>query len=96
MYMKYVDGKVTFFKSSKVLINHRAIVTLVIKIALYITSLRSFKDFRRRSVEAVLVTVGASEKTVDADFEILHTKFEHLCITMNSCKIFWNKFATYK
>lgn len=47
---------------------------------------RSFKDFRRRSVEAVLVTVGASERTVDDDFISIHNKFDHLCSTMTNCK----------
>jgi hypothetical protein len=46
---------------------------------------KTLKDFRRRSVEAVLVTVGASERTVDDDFEVLHQKFELLILSMNSC-----------
>ena len=37
-------------------------------------------------MEAVLVTVGASERTVDDDFELLHQKFEALSVNMNSCK----------
>lgn len=47
--------------------------------------MKVFKDFRRRSVEAVLETVGASERTVDDDYEILNQKFQHLIITMNTC-----------
>mmetsp|Transcript_34896 Transcript_34896/g.33191 ORF Transcript_34896/g.33191 Transcript_34896/m.33191 type:complete len:295 (-) Transcript_34896:488-1372(-) len=46
---------------------------------------KTLKDFRRRSVEAVLVNVGASERTVDDDFEVLHQKFELLILSMNSC-----------
>jgi hypothetical protein len=35
----------------------------------------------------VLVQVGASEKTVDDDFEILHDKFVHLCGAMLQCEL---------
>jgi hypothetical protein len=43
------------------------------------------KDFRRRSVESALVFVGASERTVDDDLEILHQLFELLILSMNTC-----------
>ena len=31
------------------------------------------------------MTVGASERTVDDDFDTLHQKFEALSICMNNC-----------
>jgi hypothetical protein len=49
------------------------------------------KDFRRRSVETALVFVGASERTVDDDLEILHQLFESLINSMNTCSAVLNQ-----
>lgn len=46
---------------------------------------KSLKDARRRAVETVLEAAGASEKTVDEEFETSHTKFGDMVEDLNEC-----------
>jgi hypothetical protein len=47
--------------------------------------LKSLKDARRRAVESILETVGASEVTIDQEFDHLSTKFEIVIQELNQC-----------
>ena len=47
---------------------------------------RTFKDARRRVVETVLENVGASEKTVDEDYDAHVAKFNNMITDMNECE----------
>lgn len=49
-------------------------------------SSRTLKDARRRVVETVLENVGASEKTVDEDYDIHVAKFSSMISDMNECR----------
>ena len=42
---------------------------------------------RRRVVETVLENVGASEKTVDEEFDMHVSKFNSMMFDMNECKL---------
>jgi hypothetical protein len=46
---------------------------------------KAIKDVRRRAVESLLETVGASEVTVDKDFDELSIKFETVIQELNQC-----------
>jgi hypothetical protein len=46
------------------------------------------KNVRRRSVETILQTVGASEHTVDEEFDTLSVKFDVMIQDMNECKYY--------
>ncbi len=46
---------------------------------------KTLKDARRRVVETVLVGVGASEQTSDADFDIHAQRFTAMMTDMNEC-----------
>lgn len=47
--------------------------------------LKTLKNVRRRSVETILQTVGASESTVDDEFDLLAKKFDAMILDMNEC-----------
>ena len=46
---------------------------------------QTLKNVRRRSVETILQTVGASESTVDDEFDLLAKKFDSMILDMNEC-----------
>ncbi len=46
---------------------------------------KSLKDARRRAVETVLQTVGASENTEDKEYDVLHDKFLEMMEDLNEC-----------
>lgn len=47
--------------------------------------LKSLKNARRRSVETVLEAVGASQHTVDEEFDIYHKNFSEMMEDLNEC-----------
>jgi hypothetical protein len=47
---------------------------------------RTLKDAKRRVVESVLEGVGASEKTVDEEFNTYHAKYLTMMQDLNECK----------
>lgn len=48
---------------------------------------RTFKDAKRRVVESVLENVGASERTVDEEFDLHFAKYKTMIVDMNECKM---------
>jgi hypothetical protein len=46
---------------------------------------KSLKDARRRSVETVLEAVGASQSTVDEEFELYYKNFLEMMEDLNEC-----------
>jgi len=52
----------------------------------FLFSTRTLKDARRRVVESVLEGVGATERTVDDEFDMFVNKFNSMMQDLNECK----------
>lgn len=48
---------------------------------------RSVKDFRRRTSQSILATVGSAETTKDEVFDVHIEKFEKMFLEMNERKL---------
>lgn len=61
---------------------------LCVEIMVVLRIPRTFKDFRRRSVETMLAATGISETTHDEEYDAHVAKFHHMVNDMNECMTF--------